>query len=73
MFNDKCKIIDKIDLILGTKSAFCIPENEIVFGKYKSSLFSITPLGVLLKGNVDQLISDQDYLPFYNDKLFYWF
>ena len=33
-------IIDKIDIILGSKSSFCIPETDVVFGKETKSIFA---------------------------------
>ena len=44
-----------VNLILGVKSAHVLPEREILFGLNRNSMFSITPVGVLLKGDVETL------------------
>ena len=54
--------IDNVGLILGSKSSYCIPEKEIVFGKNNNSIFSVTPHGVLLKGDIDLMLKDLEYL-----------
>ena len=59
--------IDNIEFILGVKSAFCLPESEIVFGKEGKSVYSSTPAGILLKGDIDQLIGDLPFLPLSDD------
>ena len=50
--------ISNINFILGVRSAYCIPETEVLFGKSMSSVFSLTDLGVMLKGSVNTLKND---------------
>ena len=56
--------ISNIDIILGSKSGSCIPETEITFGETNQSMYSKTPHGVLLKGDMDMLVKDIQYLPY---------
>lgn len=62
--NDK---IDNIGFILGTKSGYCVPETEVIFGEEGLSLYSQTPLGVILKGDASQLVRDLSSLSVYNN------
>ena len=57
--------ITNIEFILGTKHGYCLPESEVLFGQH--SLLSITPMGVLLKGDTEQLLNDLPLLPFKNE------
>lgn len=59
-------VIDGIGFILGTKSSYCLPQNEQVFGPEGLSLFSQTIAGVLLHGNIEQILKDLPYLPYAN-------
>lgn len=52
-----------VQFILGTKSGHCLPESEVVFGAEGSSLFSRTPHGIMLKGDVRQIMRDLPCLP----------
>ena len=58
--------IDNLDLILGTKSAHCLPETEIVIGL--ESVYSETHCGILLRGDVEQFLSDVENLPNLSEK-----
>ena len=51
-----------IDLILGTKSGYCILDSEIIFGHNGQSVYSQTPCGIMLNGDVDRLLQDVDCL-----------
>ena len=42
--------IPKLDFILGANSSYCIPETNVLFGKFSNCIFSNTPIGVLLYG-----------------------
>lgn len=55
--------IDNLDFILGSKSGYCLPESEKVFGRKGKSLISRTAHGLLLKGNIHDFLTDLDYLP----------
>ncbi|XP_066941280.1 uncharacterized protein [Macrobrachium rosenbergii] len=55
--NDSCDI-QNIQLTLGTRSAYCLPQQEHLFGSNLESLYSETPAGVLLHGNVEQILKD---------------
>ena len=58
--NNSCDI----QLILGTRSAYCLPQQEHLFGSTLESLYSETPAGVLLHGNVEQILKDLSFLPY---------
>ena len=58
--NSTC--INNINLILGTKSSYRIPDSEILFGKDGKSVYSQTPYGIILKGEVNTLVEDADCL-----------
>ena len=60
--------IDNIEFILGVQSAYCLPETEIVFGNSKSSVYSESPIGTILKGNIDKLKQDLNFLDSKNDE-----
>ncbi|XP_068226482.1 uncharacterized protein [Palaemon carinicauda] len=59
---DGSEDISDIQLILGSKSSYCIPETEIVFGE--KSIYSRTPHGVVLKGATETILHDLPYLPY---------
>ncbi|XP_068227922.1 uncharacterized protein [Palaemon carinicauda] len=59
---DGSEDISDIQLILGSKSSYCIPETEIVFGE--KSIYSRTPHGVVLKGAIETILHDLPYLPY---------
>ena len=61
--------IDNIGFILGTKSGYCVPETDLIFGKEGLSLYSQTPLGVILKGDAHQLMKDLSSLTVCNNEL----
>jgi len=52
-----------IDLILGSVSAFCLPEKTVVFGREKISSFSETPIGTMLMGSVVDFQSNLSFVP----------
>lgn len=55
--------ISGLDLILGTKGAFCIPVSDVLFGKDQRSVYSETPMGIIIKGDIDQILTDIASLP----------
>ena len=59
--------ISEINLIIGSKSSFCIPEEEIVFGKENQSVYSKTNKGIILKGDISSLLEDLPYLSYSSD------
>ena len=54
--------ISNIEFLLGSKSTFCAPEIEIPCGRLETSVYSKTPFGILLEGDVKQLFPDLPYL-----------
>ena len=58
--------IDGIDFILGSVSAYCLPHSEVLFGLEKLSVYFQTSVGVLISGNIDQMLEDLQYLPHKN-------
>ncbi|XP_068250638.1 uncharacterized protein [Palaemon carinicauda] len=59
---DGSEDISDIQLILESKSSYCIPETEIVFGE--KSIYSRTPHGLVLKGATETILHDLPYLPY---------
>ena len=57
------KFISNIDFILRTGSSYCLPHSEHLFGLEGLSLYSQTSLGVLLSGDINQMLVDLPYLP----------
>ena len=55
--------IDNIDFILGTNSMYCIKNSMVDFGKPTPSIFCQCALGVMLLGNVQNMISNLKFLP----------
>ena len=56
-------LIDDIGFILGSGSGYCLPGNEIVFGTENKSIYSVTPIGIMLSGNISQLLNDIQFIP----------
>ena len=54
--------IKNVEFILGSVSSHCIPETDVLFGENNDSVYSSTPLGVLLKGDIKKLNNDLKYL-----------
>ena len=61
--------IDDICFILGTKFGYCLPETDVIFGKEGLSLYSQTPVGIILKGDAHQLMNDLSSLTVCNNEL----
>lgn len=55
--------IDNIDLILGIDSFRLFCDKRISFGPNKLSVYSQTSFGIMLSGNVEQMLEDIKYLP----------
>ena len=53
--------ISNLNFILGSKSNYCIPEQDILFGKNNHSVYSQTPIGIMLKGDIPSLLQDLPY------------
>ena len=60
---DTSNCIDNVDLILGTESTYCMPDHDIVFGAEGKSVYSETPHGIILKGDIGTLLKDLHFLP----------
>ena len=58
--------INNIKLILGSKSEHCIPVEDVIYGVSGTSVYSKTPGGILLKGDVDSVLNDLTSLPFHD-------
>ena len=54
--------LSDIKFILGTKSGYCVPEHEVVFGMEKTSIYAHTPIGVIIKGDMSVLLRDIPYI-----------
>ena len=55
--------INNIDFILGAKSAHCLKSNEISFGENDDSIYIKSDLGILLIGEINDLITNLPFLP----------
>ena len=60
--------ITNVDFVLGASSLHCLEEQNILFGKLNNSLMSITPFGVILHGDLNDINMNLDTLPNF-DKL----
>lgn len=63
VLSDDSDTINNLDLVLGVNGLHCIPENTIVFGKPYPSALSVTPMGLLLMGDMDNLSNNVSFLP----------
>ena len=54
--------ISDLDFILGNNDAQVLPQNEIRFGNPPSSIFSLTPRGVMLTGSVSRMLENMSQL-----------
>ncbi|XP_068224198.1 uncharacterized protein, partial [Palaemon carinicauda] len=57
LLNGKDEIMD-VNFILGSNYAYCLKENTVLFGDLEGnipSVYSLTPLGIMLIGNLDQM------------------
>ena len=59
-FNNR---INNIKFILGNKASYCLPGNDIVFGKNNNinSIFTNTDIGVILNGDLNSYINNIDF------------
>ena len=55
--------ITNIDLILGTKSAYCVKGSDKSFGINETSIYTETSFGVMLIGDVNDLLKNLPQLP----------
>ena len=62
MLNVRENSISNINMIVGSKSSHVIPEREILFGREENSCYSQSPAGVLLKGDIQSLLNDINFL-----------
>ena len=65
-------VIGDIEFILGSNAAYCLRESLITFGGIAGkdpSIYSQTPAGIMLLGNIDQLMLNLKYLPVCTDGL----
>lgn len=51
-----------IDLLLGSESSYLIPEKDILFAN-NQSVFSETPYGVLIKGDINKILKNIKSIP----------
>ena len=64
--------VGNIEFILGTNYAYCLLESLVKFGggdNRMPSVYSNTPAGVMLLGNIDDMKSNLKYLPVSQDAL----
>ena len=58
--------INNVEFILGSNSAYCLKEVTVAFGEVENnvpSVYSQTSAGVMLVGNVEQMLSNLRFLP----------
>ena len=61
MLSDQSDEIGNISIIIGTKSAHCLPVKDVLFGSNKC-IYSQTPIGVMLQGDIDQILENSQSL-----------
>ena len=49
-------------------SGYCILETEVTFGYNNSSLYSVTKYGIMLKGDIKEMLDNSHYLKYEFDK-----
>ena len=57
----KSNDIRDLDMILGTKGSYCLPLRDTVLGD--NSVYSESPIGVLLQGDINDLLRNVKFLP----------
>ena len=50
--------IQPVQIILGVNNSYILPEREIVFGHENNSVYSLTPVGIVLKGDINLLLKN---------------
>ena len=60
---DSSQNISDLDFILGMTSNYCLPEQTILFGKNNQCTYTQSPLGIMLMGDINTLLSNVKYLP----------
>lgn len=62
---DSGNVIENLDLILGANAAYCFNDCSVHFGE--RSVFTQTQFGIMLLGNVEQMLSDLVHLPVFSN------
>lgn len=55
--------ISNLNFVLGTLDSQILPQSDKVFGQFPQSMYSVTPIGILLSGCTDRLMKNLDDLP----------
>ena len=55
--------IDNIEFILGANAIYCLPKKTKIFGRNILSVYSDTLLGIMLMGDVRNIINNLPFLP----------
>ena len=50
--------IQPVQIILGVNNSYILPEREIVFGHENNSVYSLTSVGIVLKGDINLLLKN---------------
>ena len=60
--------ISDIGMIMGTNYFHLVPERDVIYGKTdKPSMYSETPIGVVLYGEIQQILPNLHYLDNHNN------
>ena len=60
-FTNLATSLTEVDMVLGQDNGYILPENDIVLEN--DSIYSITPLGVMLKGTVSSYLNNLEKIP----------
>ena len=63
----KDKNLKNFQFILEVQTTYIVPETEIVLGDVVKSVLGHTPNGIILKGNLQQLLKNLENLPSYKN------
>lgn len=55
--------ISELDFVLGNSDAQILPQTDELFGSAPQSMYSVSPLGILLSGSVKRILKNIQYLP----------
>ena len=66
--NEREDKISQLQFILGSKSGYHMPGSDILFGKNSNSIYTLTPSGVILTGEVSSLLENLEFLPIHRER-----
>jgi len=59
----KSDVVNNLDMVLGTRSAYCLKSSEVSFGRKNDSIYAQTDAGIMLLGDIDDISKNLPHLP----------